>query len=94
MSRRLEWVSFQYADGSREHEEVVRFVGQDVAYVVQKKEIIRFRVPGQATRVTQEPRAVMVLRLESGMWRIAHRQSEEPRSPGRYRYKTKGHRNA
>lgn len=75
VSRRLDWVSSQYADGSREHEEVVRFMGRDVAYVVQK-EIIRFRVPGQAAPVTQELRAVMVFRLESGVWRISYRQAD------------------
>ena len=75
VSRRLDWVSSQYADGSREHEEVVRFMGRDVAYVVQK-EIIRFRVPGQTAQVTQELRAVMVFRLESGAWRISHRQAD------------------
>jgi len=75
VSRRLDWVSTQYADGSREHEEVVRFMGRDVAYVVQK-EIIHFRVPGQAAQVTQELRAVMVFRLESGVWRISHRQAD------------------
>lgn len=75
VSRRLDWVSSQYADGSREHEEVVRFVGRDVAYVVQK-EIIRFRVPGQTAQATQELRAVMVFRLESGAWRISHRQAD------------------
>ena len=75
VSRRLDWVSSQYADGSREHEEVVRFVGRDVAYVVQK-EIIKFRVPGQTAHVTQELRAVMVFRLESGAWRISHRQAD------------------
>ena len=75
VSRRLDWVSSQYADGSREHEEVVRFIGQDVAYVVQK-EIIHFRVPGQTARVTQELRAVMVFRMESGTWRMSHRQAD------------------
>ena len=75
VSRRLDWVSSQYADGSREHEEVARFMGRDVAYVVQK-EIIRFRVPGQTAQVTQELRAVMVFRLESGAWRISHRQAD------------------
>ena len=83
VSRRLDWVSSQYADGSREHDEVVRVVGQDVAYVVQK-ETIRFRVPGQTARVTQELRAVMVFRLESGAWRISHRQadSQTTKQPG------------
>ena len=75
VSRRLDWVSSQYADGRREHEEVVRFMGRDVAYVVQK-EIIHFRVPGQTAQVTQELRAVMVFRLESGAWRISHRQAD------------------
>jgi hypothetical protein len=84
VSRRLDWVSSQYADGNREHEEVVRFIGQDVAYVVQK-EVIRFRVPGQTARVTQELRAVMVFRLESGTWRMSHRQadSQTTRQPAR-----------
>ena len=49
--------------------------GRDVAYVVQK-EIIRFRVPDQTTQVTQELRAVMVFRFESGAWRISHRQAD------------------
>lgn len=75
VSRRLDWVSSQYADGRREHQEVVRFIGRDVAYVVQK-ETIHFRVPGQTTQVTQELRAVMVFRLESGAWRISHRQAD------------------
>ena len=75
VSRRLDWVSSQYADGRREHEEVVRVMGRDVAYVVQK-EIIHFRVPGQTAQVTQELRAVMVFRLESGAWRISHRQAD------------------
>ncbi len=75
VSLRLDWVSSQYADGRREHEEVVRFMGRDVAYVVQK-EIIRFHVPGQTAQVTQELRAVMVFRLESGAWRISHRQAD------------------
>lgn len=75
VSQRLDWVSTQYADGSREHEEVVRFIGRDVAYVVQR-EIIRFRVPDQTTQVTQELRAVMVFRFESGAWRISHRQAD------------------
>jgi hypothetical protein len=75
VSRRLDWVSSQYADGRREHKEVVRFMGRDVAYVVQN-EIIRFRVPGQTTQVTQELRAVMVFRLESGAWRVSHRQAD------------------
>ena len=69
--------------GRREHAEVVRFMGLDVAYVVQK-EIIHFRVPGQTAQVTQELRAVMVFRLESGAWRISHRQadSQTMKQPG------------
>ena len=41
-----------------------------------QKEIIHFRVPGQTAQVTQELRAVMVYRLESGAWRISHRQAD------------------
>jgi len=75
VSQRLDWVSSQYANGSRTHEEVARVVGQDVAYVVQR-ETIRFRPPGQTRRTTQELRTTMVFRFESGSWRIVHRHAD------------------
>ena len=85
VSRRLEWVATQYAEGRREHQEIARVVGRDLAYVVQK-EIIRYRVPGRTTHMSQELRAVMVFRLEEGAWRISHRQADSQTAvlPGFY----------
>ena len=75
VSKRLDWVATQYADGTREHQEVTRIIGRDVAYVVQK-EVIHFRPPNQTAKVTQQLRAVMIFRLESGVWRLCHRQAD------------------
>lgn len=75
VSERLDWVSTQYSEGSRTHQEVSRVVSQDVAYVVQR-ETIRFLVPGQSREVTQVLRATMVFRREGGAWRIAHRHAD------------------
>ncbi|MEW5974782.1 MAG: nuclear transport factor 2 family protein [Acidobacteriota bacterium] len=75
VARRLDWVSTQFFEGSRAHQEVSRAVGQDVAYVVQR-ETIRFRLPGQKGKVTQVLRATMVFRREDGTWRIVHRHAD------------------
>lgn len=75
VARRLDWVSTQYSEGSRDHEEVSRMVGQEMAYVVQR-ETIRFRVPNQNREVTQVLRATMVFRREGGVWRIVHRHAD------------------
>src|SRR3982751_1202189 len=69
VSERLNWVSTQYPESSRTHQEVSRVVGQELAYVVQR-ETIRFRVAGQAEPSTQEQRATMVFRREGSAWRI------------------------
>ena len=34
VSERLDWVATQYTGGVRTHQEVARYVGQDLAYVV------------------------------------------------------------
>lgn len=75
ISKRLDWVSSQYSEGQRKHQEVSRVVGQDVAHIVQH-ETIRFRVPGSGAETTQELRATMVFRLESGAWRLVHRHAD------------------
>ena len=49
VSRRLDWVSSQYADGSREHEEVVRLLGRMLPMSCKRKSfgfVIRTRLPG------------------------------------------------
>jgi ketosteroid isomerase-like protein len=75
VSARLDWASSQYSEGTRTHEEVVRHVGTDLAYVVQM-ETIRFRVPGQGRDSTIVLRATMVFRREQEGWRIVHRQAD------------------
>ena len=75
VSQRLDWVSSQYVDGRRKHEEVSRVVGHDIAHIVQR-ETIRFRAPSEPRETTQELRATMVFRLESGTWRIVHRHAD------------------
>ena len=75
VSERLDWVSTQYTAGERRHEEISRFVGQDIAHVVQR-ETIRFKRPGESQETVQELRATMVFRLEAGAWRIIHRHAD------------------
>jgi ketosteroid isomerase-like protein len=75
VSRRLDWVSSQYAGGTRKHEQVSTAVGADLAYVVQR-ETIRYRVPGETRERTQELRVTMVFRRQSGHWRIVHRHAD------------------
>jgi ketosteroid isomerase-like protein len=72
---RLSWVSKKYSDGTRIREEIIRMVGTDFAYLVQK-EVIRSRVASQAEPSTQELRATMVFRREAGGWRIVHRHAD------------------
>jgi len=75
VSQRLDWVSSQYTQGRREHEEVSRLVGSDVALVVQR-ETIRFRAPGETNETVQQLRATMVFRMEAGAWKIVHRHAD------------------
>jgi ketosteroid isomerase-like protein len=75
VSERLDWVASQYSAGTRQHEEVSRVVSGNLAYVVQR-EVIRFRIPVTGRESVQELRATMVLRLESGGWRIIHRHAD------------------
>jgi pimeloyl-ACP methyl ester carboxylesterase/ketosteroid isomerase-like protein len=75
VSERLDWVATQYADGVRTHQEVARYIGQDLAYVV-LRETIRFKNPADGRAVTQELRVTQVFRREEGRWRIVHRHAD------------------
>jgi ketosteroid isomerase-like protein len=84
VSTRLDWVSSQYSEGSRRHQEVSRVVGGGSAHVVQR-ETLTFRAPADGRVITQELRTTMVFRLESGQWRIVHRHADSltARQPAR-----------
>jgi ketosteroid isomerase-like protein len=75
VSERLDWVARQYQDGSRTHQEVSRYVGQDLAYVV-LRETIRFKSPADGRPMTQALRVTQVFRREAGRWRIVHRHAD------------------
>ena len=75
VSKRLDWVSTQYSEGSRTHQEVSRVVGGGFAHVVQR-ETLTYRAPADGRQITQELRTTMVFRLESGQWRIVHRHAD------------------
>ena len=75
VSERLDWVATQYAEGTRTHQEVARYVGQDLAYVV-LRETIRFTNPVDRRPAAQELRVTQVFRLEGGRWRIVHRHAD------------------
>ena len=75
VSERLDWVATQYVDGARTHQEVARYVGQDLAYVV-LREAIRFKSPVDRKSMVQELRVTQVFRREGGRWRIVHRHAD------------------
>ena len=75
MSARLDWVATQYVDASRTHQEVSRYVGQDVAYVV-LRETITFKKPTDGTPTLQELRVTQIFRREGRRWRIVHRHAD------------------
>jgi len=75
VSERLDWVATQYLDGARTHQEVARYVGQDLAYVV-LRETIRFKSPADRRPMIQELRVTQVFRREGGRWRIVHRHAD------------------
>ena len=75
VSARLDWVATQYVDASRTHQEVSRYVGQDVAYVV-LRETIRFKRPTDGTMTRQELRVTQIFRREGRQWRIVHRHAD------------------
>ena len=75
VSERLDWVATQYVAGVRTHQEVARYVGQDLAYVV-LRETIRFKNPANGRAAVQELRVSQVLRREGGRWRIVHRHAD------------------
>jgi len=75
VNERLDWVATQYVDGARTHQEVARYVGEDLAYVV-LRETIRFKSPADRTSMIQELRVTQVFRREGGRWRIVHRHAD------------------
>ena len=75
VSERLDWVATQYTGGVRTHQEVARYVGQDVAYVV-LRETIRFKNPADGSAMAHELRVTQVFRREDGRWRIVHRHAD------------------
>jgi ketosteroid isomerase-like protein len=75
VSERLDWVATQYRDGARTHQEVARYVGQDLAYVV-LRETIQFKSPLDRRPMIQELRVTQVFRLEGGRWRLVHRHAD------------------
>ena len=75
VSERLDWVATQYVGGARVHQEVTRYVGQDLAYVV-LRETIRFKSPADGRPVAQELRVTQVFRRAGGRWRIVHRHAD------------------
>jgi ketosteroid isomerase-like protein len=75
VSERLDWVATQYVGGARVHQEVARYVGQDLAYVV-LRETIRFNSPANGRPVVQELRVTQVFRRDGGRWRIVHRHAD------------------
>jgi ketosteroid isomerase-like protein len=82
VSERLDWVATQYVGGVRTHQEVARYVGQDLAYVV-LRETIRFKNLADGRAIVQELRVTQVFRREDGRWLIVHRHadSQVARSP-------------
>jgi ketosteroid isomerase-like protein len=75
VSRRLEWAGAQFSRGSNTIERLVAYESGDLGYVVQL-EHIRFHAPGQAQESRRDYRVTMVLRRETGDWRIVHRQAD------------------
>lgn len=75
VSERLDWVATQYAGGVRTQQEVVRYVGQDLAYVV-LRESISFKNPADGRAMVQELRVTQIFRREEGQWRIVHRHAD------------------
>jgi pimeloyl-ACP methyl ester carboxylesterase/ketosteroid isomerase-like protein len=75
VSERLDWVATQYTGGVRTHQEVARYVGQDLAYVV-LRETIRSKNPADGRAMVQELRVTQVFRRDDGRWRIVHRHAD------------------
>ena len=75
VNERLDWVATQYVEGTRAHEEISRYVGQDLAYVV-LRETIKFRSPTDRRPMIQDLRVTQVFRREGGRWLIVHRHAD------------------
>jgi ketosteroid isomerase-like protein len=75
ISRRLDWVGTQFAQGTNTRERIVAKANGDLGYIVQI-EHLRFHVPGQAKESTRDYRVTMIFRREAEGWRIVHRQAD------------------
>ncbi len=75
VSRRLDWVGTQFAQGSNTIERLVAHESGDLGYVVQI-EHIRFHVPGNVEASRRDFRVTMVFRREADGWRIVHRHAD------------------
>jgi proline iminopeptidase len=74
ISRRLDWVATQFANGTHTHERVASSASNGLGYVVQL-EHVRFQGPSGAP-AARDYRVTMVFRREAGGWRIVHRQAD------------------
>jgi ketosteroid isomerase-like protein len=79
VSRRIDWASSQFAEGTRTPQEIARHVNGNLAYVVQL-ETIRYRAPASGRDSVQELRATMVFRREPRGWLIVHRHADSQTS--------------
>ena len=75
VAARLDWVSPNYAEGTRSRQEFSCHVYDDFAYLVQK-EFFEARVGSDTERSKDELRVTMVFRRESNGWRIVHRHAD------------------
>ncbi len=75
VAARIDWVSPKYADGTRSRQEFSGYIGDDLAYLVQK-EFVEARVGNQTERSKNELRVTMVFRRENDGWRIVHRHAD------------------
>ena len=75
VSKRLDWVATQFANGAHEHERVAAYASGDVGYVVQR-ERLQFKAPATGADTSLEYRVTMIFRREKGEWRLVHRQAD------------------
>ena len=75
VSARLDWVATQYVDASRTHQEVSRYVGQEIGSVV-LRETITFKSPKNGKPTVQELRVTQIFWREGQRWLIVHRHAD------------------
>ena len=75
VSKRLDWASSQFRQGSNEIQRVSWSTSGDLGYVVQT-ERIRFTASGSNAAAERNYRVTMVFRREDAQWRIVHRHAD------------------